>query len=127
MIGLVICRVTQQSYLRRHLPRILPPDTTEAIVASIAAISDLAPETAADVRRVYGKASNLQWRILAYIAAANLLIVIFSWRRHPKVIREDHSREVGDPEAAVPVVDDGATRTADGLALSSLESSHDRK
>lgn len=98
VIGLVICRVTQQSYLRRHLPRISTQDTTKIVTPSIASISHLAPEAAANVRRAYGEASNMQWRILAYIAAANLLIASFSWQRHPNPIKEDPSSAEVNPE-----------------------------
>jgi len=127
VIGLVICRVTQQSYLRRHLPQIVTLDATETIVSSIAAISHLAPETAANVRRAYGEASNMQWRILAYIAAANLLIALFSWRRHPKPISDDPPSAEGNLEAAVPETDSAATLTGADVAMTSLESSRDRK
>ncbi|KAF4609796.1 hypothetical protein G7Y89_g15827 [Cudoniella acicularis] len=46
VIGVVICRVTQSSYLRHHLSLLVAPATLNELMLSVAAISQLPPKEA---------------------------------------------------------------------------------
>nr|POE72010.1 efflux pump fus6 [Quercus suber] len=84
VVGVVICRIAQSAYLGRHLTALVGPSTLAAITASVTAIAQLAPAEAVAVRRIYGAAFNWQWRILMYIAVANVPLALFTFRRVPK-------------------------------------------
>jgi hypothetical protein len=67
VVGVVVCRVVQSSYLKHHLP-------ANATSSSNHVLSPAA-------REVYGAAFNCQARVLTCIAAANVVVACFTLRR----------------------------------------------
>lgn len=107
VIGVVICRVTQSSYLQQHLSQFLTPAKLSQLTSSLASINSLPHDEAVAVRKIYGQSFNLQFRVLMYIAAANVLAALFTYRRYAKSI-QDPSVEGDTREAA---------RQGDNIAL----------
>lgn len=99
VVGVVIGRVAQSTYLARHLPHLLMPGELDATLSAIGTISSLPPQTAAAVREVYGESFNWQFRILTFIAAANVVVALFTFRRRPVTIEEAQARETAELEA----------------------------
>lgn len=94
VVGVVIGRVAQASYLSKHLANIVAPGVLTAINSSLVEINNLSPEVAIAVREAYGASFNWQFRILTYIAAVNVLITLFTFRRKPISFEMAQQREV---------------------------------
>lgn len=87
VIGVVICRVVREAYLRSHLSSVVSPGVLESLVSSLATIEQLSPQETGATRAIYGQASNAQFRVLTYIAAANFCLAFFTWRRRAKPVQ----------------------------------------
>lgn len=83
VIGVVICRVTQDAYLRANLAPLLSPQVFSELMSSLATISTLPSDQVTVVREAFGGSFNQQHRILTFIAAASFIVSIFTFRRHP--------------------------------------------
>ncbi|KAL9588225.1 MAG: hypothetical protein Q9203_002968, partial [Teloschistes exilis] len=64
VIGIAIAQVVVSSTIRSDLASILNPTQLDSLLQSTASIAALSPGQAADVRRVYGHAFNLQTRMV---------------------------------------------------------------
>lgn len=82
VVGVVICRVSQDAYLRENLSTIVAPQVVDQLMSSMAAILKLSVGESLAVRQVYGGSFNQQHRILTYIAAVNLVISLLTLRKH---------------------------------------------
>nr|POE51900.1 putative box c/d snorna protein [Quercus suber] len=107
----VICRISSSAYLRRHLAVVVGPSTLATITASVTAITELPAEEAIAVRQIYGSAFNWQWRILTYIAVANVPLALFTLRRVPKPVFKDPASAQVDETA------DSVTKDQDDIEL----------
>ncbi|KAI4101558.1 MAG: hypothetical protein L6R37_004884 [Teloschistes peruensis] len=88
VIGIAIAQVVVSSTIRSDLASILNPTQLDSLLQSTASITALSPAQAADVRRVYGHAFNLQTRMVMYFAIASLVVCLLGFRRHPKSFAE---------------------------------------
>ncbi len=109
VVGIAIAQVVISSTIRSDLPSILDPDQVEALLESAGSIASLEPSRAAEVRRVYGHAFNLQTRMVMYFAIASLVVCLIGFRRHPKSFADAGKK---DTAAAEERVDPGASDVA---------------
>ncbi|KAL8843746.1 MAG: hypothetical protein Q9176_001954 [Flavoplaca citrina] len=109
VVGIAIAQVVVSSTIRSDLPSILNPDQVEAFLESAGSIASLEPSQAAEVRRVYGRAFNLQTRMVMYFAIASLVVCLIGFRRHPKSFADAGKKDTTVGEERV---DPGASDVA---------------
>lgn len=109
VVGIAIAQVVVSSTIRSDLPSILNPDQVEALLESAGSIATLEPSQAAEVRRVYGHAYNLQTRMVMYFAIASLVVCLIGFRRHPKSFADAGKK---DATVAEERIDPGASDVA---------------
>ncbi|KAL8777103.1 MAG: hypothetical protein Q9194_002749 [Teloschistes cf. exilis] len=112
VIGIAIAQVVVSSTIRSDLASILNPTQLDSLLQSTASIAALSPGQAADVRRVYGHAFNLQTRMVMYFAIASLVVCLLGFRRHPKSFAETGKKGMEGEGEGVERVDPQASDVA---------------
>lgn len=82
-IGLAIVTAVQHGYLRAHLNRFLGSNLVEAVLQSTSTISTLVTGQQEMVRETYAASYNLQMKVLAGIAGAQMLTSLLMWQKDP--------------------------------------------
>lgn len=81
VIGLAIVTAASNGLVNEKLRNILPPAQLEEILRSAAAISSISGDTLVRVRTVFAEGYNLQMKILAGLAAAQIPSSILMWQK----------------------------------------------
>ena len=99
VIGLAIAQAILTRSLDTKLGSFLSKQQIAALLDSTRSISNFSPSQAQSTRQVYGDAFNLQMRIATFIAAANFLISLGAFQRHPVSVmdraKEQQARILG--------------------------------
>lgn len=82
VIGIAIGQVIISSRLTSELGPVLGPEKLAALLHSTAAIKTFSPEEAALAMECYGRAFNLQNKIMIGFAAAGVVACAGAWKRH---------------------------------------------
>ena len=99
VIGLAIAQAILTRSLDTKVGSFLSKQQIAALLDSTRSITDFPPDQAKSTRQVYNDAFNLQMRIATFIAAANVLISLCAFQRHPVSImdraKEQQARFLG--------------------------------
>jgi hypothetical protein len=66
-------------YIRSHLTGIVSPELAVLLLEKTETISELAPDTARQVRMLFGEGYNLQIKVLIGFAVAKLPVTALMW------------------------------------------------
>ena len=84
-VGLSIATSVVNSYLRSHLSGLVSLDQLESILRSVSAIDSLDPSLGSTVRAVFGRAYNLQMKLMIGFGAAQIPASLLLWGKHINV------------------------------------------
>jgi hypothetical protein len=82
VIGLAIAQAVLIATLQEKLGKILKPEQLTMLLASTESIRSFTDDQALLTRETYGKASNLQMRIVMGFVGASLVCSLGTWRKN---------------------------------------------
>lgn len=85
-IGLAIVTAVFNSHVRSSLRAVLSAEQIAALLQSSSAVVDLPPNIQAHVRGIFAVGYNIQFKILAGFAAAQIPSSIFMWQKRQIVV-----------------------------------------
>ena len=85
-IGLAIVTSILNGFVSSKLLAFLPEDQVVALLQTSAVVNSLPPELQESVRAIFGKAYNIQMRILIGLAAAQLPSSALMWQKKQIVV-----------------------------------------
>ena len=88
VIGVGIGEVILSSQVWSSLGDILSADQVKLLLKSVSNINRFTPEQQAAIRRSYGEAFNLQFRIMTYITLVCFVVCLGCWVRNPIEVRD---------------------------------------
>lgn len=86
VIGLAIVTTVQNSFVRSRLSSLLTEGQIDQILKSVEAVANLSQEHQGMVRKVFADGYNIQMKILAGFAAAQLPSSLIMWQKKQIVV-----------------------------------------
>ncbi len=86
-IGIAVINSVWNSYVRSHLPKVLPADQVDRLLSSIASIALLPPGSQTAARETFARGYNAQMRATTVFAAAQFLVAVLMFRRKGRQVR----------------------------------------
>lgn len=94
-VGIAVVNSIWLNYTQSHLASVLSASQIRALLGDINVLELLSPNVRAVVRSVCGDAYNLQMRASLGFTAAQFLVVLALWRRHPIRLSEEGTLQRG--------------------------------
>ncbi|MCJ1380726.1 hypothetical protein MMC17_003834 [Xylographa soralifera] len=85
-IGLAIASSVLNSYIKSHSENILSPGDLAALLQSTDVLVTFAPDVRASLQDVFAQGYNLQYKIIAGIAAAQFPAAVLMWRKGGQIL-----------------------------------------
>ena len=86
VIGIAIATTVQNGFVRSRLAQSLSKDQIDQLLQSAEAIALFPPETQVGIRSVFANGYNIQMRILAGLAAAQIPSTFLMWQKKQIVV-----------------------------------------